>query len=246
MRDFHEPRSPELGPPRFEEWPKIARLNRDIIITEKLDGTNAAIGVYAEGKNVACPGGGCETVPTGRLLVYAQSRTRVLRPGETDNFGFRAWVEENAEMLKLLGPGLHFGEWWGQGIQRGYGLRHRTFSLFNTRRWVDKPEEADVIRKLKETGLNIDVVPVLYQGPRFIKGAHASVDAADHMIERLNERGSAAAPGHMNPEGIVVFHTAAQIAFKVTCEKDEQPKGQTETGRITYRGDRVSERIDNA
>ena len=36
-----------------------------------------------------------------------------------------------------LGVGQHFGEWWGFGIQRGYGLHERRFSLFNTGRWSD-------------------------------------------------------------------------------------------------------------
>jgi hypothetical protein len=29
----------------------------------------------------------------------------------------------------------------------------------------------------------------------------------------------------MRPEGIVVFHVAAGVGFKKTCERDEQPKG---------------------
>ena len=29
--------------PPFRDWPKIARLNRDVVITEKIDGTNGAI-----------------------------------------------------------------------------------------------------------------------------------------------------------------------------------------------------------
>ena len=27
----------------FKEFPKIARLNREVIVTEKIDGTNAAV-----------------------------------------------------------------------------------------------------------------------------------------------------------------------------------------------------------
>lgn len=230
---FHEAHSPQWAP-GFQSWPKIARLNRDICITEKLDGTNAAIGIYTEGKNIAAPGGGCETVPTGNLIVYAQSRTRIITP-EQDNMGFAAWVKENEEALKLLGPGLHFGEWWGQKIQRGYGMRHRTFSLFNTRRWCEKLEWAAVITDLKKKGINIDVVPVLYTGPRLMpqgigkegEAFYTPLDAARYAIQSLNLLGSAAVPGFMDPEGIVVFHTASQTAFKVTCEKDEQPKGQT-------------------
>ena len=47
---------------------------------------------------------------------------------------------------------------------------------------------------------------------------------ADHMLERLRASGSFAAPGFMNPEGVVVFHTASGTFFKKTLEKDEQPK----------------------
>ena len=30
----------------------------------------------------------------------------------------------------------------------------------------------------------------------------------------------------MNPEGVVVFHVAANLCFKKTLEKDEEPKGK--------------------
>lgn len=177
--------------PLFQGWPKIARLRRDIIITEKIDGTNAAVGILEDG------------------TVYAQSRTRILRPGESDNFGFRAWVEANREeLIELLGPGLHFGEWWGKGIQRGYGLSGRRFSLFNARRFQDLPGNR----------IGVGVVPTLYEGE-----FHST--AIDTVLDHLELLGSAAAPGFMRPEGIVVYHTAANVGFKVTLENDDIPKG---------------------
>jgi hypothetical protein len=122
----------------FKPWPKIARLNRDITITEKIDGTNAAVIVTEEGE------------------VAAQSRTRIITP-DADNFGFARWVAEHAETLvDLLGPGRHFGEWWGQGIQRRYGLTEKRFSLFNTARYG----EHDFA-----TFPQVGIVPVLYCGP---------------------------------------------------------------------------------
>ncbi len=36
-------------PPAFKPWPKIPRLRRDIVITEKIDGTNAIIHVAEDG-----------------------------------------------------------------------------------------------------------------------------------------------------------------------------------------------------
>src|SRR5688572_20465998 len=66
----------------FHEFPKIPRLNRDICITEKIDGTNAAIGITDYG------------------LVYAQSRNRILGTGKhDDNMGFGRWVQQNAALL---------------------------------------------------------------------------------------------------------------------------------------------------
>ena len=122
----------------FVPFPKIARLNRAVIVTEKLDGTNASIHVGEDGS------------------VRAASRTRWITP-EDDNFGFAAWVRDNEEHLRGLGPGSHFGEWWGAGIQRRYGLDRKRFSLFNVSRW-EVPKPTDV-----RAGC-CHVVPVLYQG----------------------------------------------------------------------------------
>lgn len=176
----------------FKPWPKIARLNRDIIITEKIDGTNSAVGILDDG------------------TVYAQSRKRIITPDD-DNFGFAGWVAENAETLTAdLGPGLHFGEWWGRGVQRGYQLAERRFSLFNTARYGS----------LSFTTPNLDVVPVLYEGP-------FSTDAVESALTALREFGSYAVTAFRNPEGIVVFHTAANQMFKVTLQGDEAPKSLT-------------------
>lgn len=173
--------------PEFVPFEKIARLRRDIVITEKIDGTNAAVGVTEDGE------------------VYAQSRTRIITP-QADNFGFAAWVAEHeAKFRELLGPGLHFGEWWGKGIQRGYGLDRRRFSLFNTARWYLQ--------------LEIGVVPVLYEGP-FTQGA------IDMALDELRYGGSVAAPGFKPAEGIVIFHKAAGRLFKVTLDNDAVPKSQ--------------------
>lgn len=193
--------------PDFEKFPKIPRLFRDIIITEKIDGTNAQIYIFED---------------DGPII--AGSRKRWLIPGQSDNFGFGAWVQEHADELRELGPGRHFGEWWGKGIQRGYGLDEKRFSLFNVSRWIPAV--------LREPAINIfcegkdiapaccRLVPVLYYGP-FSKAA------IDDCLLCLKENGSYAAPGYKNPEGIVVYHTAGNCCFKVTLENDDQPKGQS-------------------
>lgn len=42
----------------------------------------------------------------------------------------------------------------------------------------------------------------------------------------LAEEGSTAVPGFMKPEGIMIYHTAANQYFKKTIEKDQEGKGQ--------------------
>ena len=194
----------------FEAWPKIARLNRDCIITEKIDGTNAAVIVSPLTETQEWDGVGAPvTTDSGAFIVGAQSRTRLITPGD-DNFGFAHWVHDNAEALaSALGSGRHFGEWWGQGIQRKYGLDHKRFSLFNVNRYAD----ADL-----SSLPNVALVPTLYSGP-------FTTAVVDATVGWLRTQGSQAAPGFMKPEGVVVFHVAAQTVFKVTCEGDEAPKG---------------------
>ena len=184
--------------PEFTPFRKIARLNRDIVITEKIDGTNAAIII------------GDYLSPATSHAPVAQSRNRIITP-EQDNAGFARWVHENATDLETtLGPGVHFGEWWGSGIQRGYGLNHKRFSLFNVARWADALPWMPV-------GL-LSVVPILYEGP-------FNEEAIKDALWVLSRDGSAAAPGFDNPEGIVIYHTAARSMFKVTIKGDEKPKG---------------------
>jgi hypothetical protein len=115
-------------------------------------------------------------------------------------------VHANRDELLKLGPGHHYGEWWGAGIQRRYGLSEKRFSLFNTDRWSD------------ERPLCCDVVPVLYKGA-------FTTDQVDAILEHLDNTGSMAAPGFQEPEGIVVFHHATREMYKITLGGDGQHKG---------------------
>jgi len=196
-------------PIEFKEWPKTPRLLRNIVITEKIDGTNAAIGIVPVDNEIDDP---CiidhVRLHGQRYGVYAQSRTRLITPGkQTDNYGFAGWVQANSgELVELLGEGLHYGEWWGNGIQRKYGMAEKWFSLFNTARHSDL-----------ETDINLSVVPVLYQGPN-------DTAAIAGALELLRANGSVAAPGFMNPEGICIYHAASRQVSKVTLDKDDAGK----------------------
>lgn len=164
----------------FAKWPSIPRLDGEtMVVTEKIDGTNGAVVVCDDGR------------------VLAQSRNGFVTP-EKDNHGFAAWVYEYADVLRMeLGPGRHFGEWWGWKIQRGYDLTERRFSLFDTRRAMEA---------FDTPGLN--VVPVLYYGPACL--ADAQFRAAE-----LYRSGSVAAPGFAKPEGVVVRLERSGAKYKV-------------------------------
>jgi len=198
--------------PEFTKFPKIPRLSREMIITEKIDGTNAQILITENGQ------------------LLAGSRRRWITPAD-DHYGFAAWVEEHRDELMQLGPGRHFGEWWGQGIQRKYGLDHKRWSLFNITRWCLHGETPKVTPyldpKLPDHVQDVlpeccGLVPVLYRG-RF------DTEECQIQLDLLKLEGSVAAPGFMKPEGIVVFHTAANQCFKKTIEKDDEPKGRNRT-----------------
>jgi len=194
----------------FEPFPKMGRLTRECIITEKIDGTNAQIIITDDGR------------------IAAGSRTRLITLDD-DNYGFARWVEAHTSELLALGPGRHFGEWWGQKIQRAYGLTEKRFSLFNTSRWCafhaipkcvneNDPNPGKVLKYQTPVPVCCSVVPELYCGP-------FGERAIDNMLAMLQARGSVAAPGFMAPEGVVIFHSATGVMFKKTLEKDDQPKG---------------------
>ena len=195
----------------------MARLTREVIITEKIDGTNAQVVIAAIGDLTPKEGPCVVAVDAERgWCLLVGSRTRYITPSD-DNFGFAAWCRDHASDLFTLGHGRHYGEWWGSGIQRGYGLPkgEKRLSLFNTTRWALHGTELqpgqDVLPPC------VGLVPVLYRGL-----FHEA--KVDNYIEKLRHEGSVAAPGFMDPEGIVVFHTASNTMFKKTVKKDEQPK----------------------
>jgi hypothetical protein len=160
----------------FKGFPKIPRWeNETYIITEKIDGSNGCIVISENGD------------------IFAQSRTRLLSESSSgDNYGFCKWVNGNKNALLSLGVGYHFGEWWGKGINRNYGLKERRFSLFNI--WhPDIPE-------------CVSVVPVVEKD-------------YSRAMARLKKIGSIAAPGFMEPEGFVMLANQNRgVRYKVLLD----------------------------
>jgi hypothetical protein len=193
----------------FQGFPKMGRLFRPCIITEKIDGTNAQIFIDDEGE------------------MHVGSRNRWITPGD-DNHGFARWCAENKDELMKLGPGRHFGEWWGSGINRGYGLTkgEKRFSLFNALRWCMHDVEPEQIfggmnpnnvRMQDKAPACCHIVPVLFKGEFDTSRVQFECDA-------LHDFGSQAAPGFMKPEGVITFHIAGNVGFKTTLDNDGIPK----------------------
>lgn len=211
----------------FSAWPKIPRLRRDIVITEKIDGTNAAVRIFTAGPGYSedyvsgstvpdFPHVFCATVDDVDYYVVAQGRKRMLstETKATDNFGFARWVHGNAEtLIRGLGIGTHYGEWYGSKIQSGYGYvdGERKFMLFNASRWTPETITDDL------TAIGVESPTVLYQGV-------FDVSEINYWIEYMKLAGSVHVPGQ-KPEGIVIYHVASNNLFKVLCENDELPKG---------------------
>lgn len=220
----------------FQSFPKIPRKFGDVVVTEKLDGTNAQVifvessSLESEQDRVRATELSTEVLytddPGNVTFVMAGSRNRYVQPGK-DNFGFAAYVKQNAQALyDALGVGKHFGEWFGAGIQRRYGLDQKRFALFNTRRWQDHghPDDGhtnEVFFKRAPVDYmgvpGLTVVPVLHIGPL------NDVKDFTHTFGALRAHGSYAVPGYDNPEGIVVCLTATGHLFKITDAAEPKP-----------------------
>ena len=171
--------------PEFVSFPKIPRLFNQCIITEKIDGTNGLIHITETGD------------------FFVGSRNRWLTE-ENDNYGFCRWAMENKDELMKLGVGRHHGEWWGSGIQRGYGLPdgERRFSLFNVSVWNEQNKPACC-----------HVVPTLLID-KF------DTNAVDFIMSKMEHYGSVASKGFMNPEGVMIYHIASENYFKAPFDKN--------------------------
>lgn len=207
--------TPVTIPAHIEHIPfeSIPRLSKPIFCSEKLHGVNVGFHIDPETDQ-----------------VVAQSRKQLITLANDVN-GFARWVHENADALReQLGYGLHFGEWFGPGVQKKHftNMTEKRFSLFNTGRWTSEfneavlagadPDDVDQLSTVCTKSPLCHVVPLL---------AVASTPFDPKimgLIEKLKAHGSYAAPGWMRPEGVVLYFTAADQYFKWFCENDHVPK----------------------
>lgn len=229
----------------FIKWESTARLFRDVVITEKLDGTNACV-IFEriapeENDDISLIGKSPVRIFNDNgyaFAVYAQSRNRLITPSN-DNAGFAKWVEKNADRLfHVLGEGRHYGEWWGQGIGRKYDMTEKVFSVFNTAGWfkeeVNEYEEltSRAIRAghLATLGIHIDAVPVL--------GVHTfNEEVIRGQADLLRLNGSLATLKYTGgrfskPEGICIYHKGADRVFKYTFDSNDKHKWELEAPTV--------------
>ena len=217
----------------FEAWPKTPRLQKPAIYTEKIDGTNGAVvirevdhetpGFQEMHDGMTLQDGTVKLVDceSGEMFaVAAQSRKRLISP-QDDNFGFARWVHENAHALvEVLGEGRHFGEWWGSGIQRGYGLKNgeKYFSLFNVSRWNEKDEDTDQL--LPHGKAELAKVPQLRTVPLLATTETFDTEHVNWILSLLESEGSQAVDHLWDAEGVIVYHTASGQVYKAFCNDD--------------------------
>lgn len=175
--------------PDFESFPDIKKLGKAaLFITQKIHGTNAQIYIFQQ--------------EDGTLDLACGKRSSWCVPGK-DNFGFAEMVYANKqEFIEKLGPGRHYGEWAGPGINSGEGLKKKTFVLFDHWRYpVERPLPPHTV-----------VVPVLYEGP-------FDMSKVEESMNDLRVNGSKLVPGFMAPEGVVVRIKGER--YKVVFQDEE-------------------------
>lgn len=194
----------------FKGWGSTPRFHKGLTITEKIDGTNACIVIF-----------------NGE--VKAQSRKRMITP-EDDNYGFAKWVYENAGALTdTLGYGYHYGEWFGEGIQKNpLGITGKRFALFHATKYtIENGYDLEQVDGL-------ETVPLLFHG-------QADVWTIPHLLEKLKVFGSKVAGAKTEtvqvftgpdgsysvaakPEGVIVWHKETQQKYKILLEDDASHK----------------------
>lgn len=169
----------------FRKWSKTKRLtDTEMVITQKMDGTNAQI-LFSKDS----------TKQDIRCMVGSRNKWLV----DVDNFGFKAFVTEHYKALfNFLGPGRHYGEWCGPGIQTGEGLEERKLFLFGN--YSEIPDSCEHL---------LATVPELYRGA-------VSLEAVRHILEQLILDGSYV-NGFDKPEGIIV--NIAGVRYKVYLDQ---------------------------
>jgi hypothetical protein len=93
-------------------------------------------------------------------------------------------------------------------------MDHKVFSLFNSHRWGPHRGSWELRPD------RLEVVPTLYRG-------EFSTDTIEDKMDDLKVFGSKAAPGFMDPEGVIIWHPASGAKFKSTFDAFDREGGKT-------------------
>lgn len=206
MTELVQANSGGLDPEVFRSWGSTERFHKGLFITEKIDGTN-----------------GCIAIGYGK--VVAQSRKRSISVGN-DNYGFAAWVAENAGVLEdTLGIGYHYGEWYGEGIQKNpLGIKGRHFGLFNAWHW-GRTENRHALEMVP----GLTVVPTLFDGTQNDANIWTIPDVVTSLVHYGSKVEGANPAG--KAEGVIVWHRGTNTRYKILIENDSLHKWQIQTGK---------------
>lgn len=194
----------------FKSWGSTTRENKNKTITEKLDGTNACI-VAQDGK------------------VTAQSRKRIITPDD-DNYGFAKWVYDNAgALLDTLGYGYHYGEWYGEGIQKNpLGIEGKRFALFHATKYtegngfdLERVDELETVPLLHHGQCDVWTLPKIMEDLEIygtkVKGAKTEkiytgipgLEGTEYVYEKAAEA-----------EGIIIWNNETRTRTKMLLKDD--------------------------
>ncbi len=219
--------------PKLKRFGITPELFSEATLCERIDGHT--VGIHIEPLKTD-PASGEVGVRAGDVMfmgatqhaqfyrVWVQNRNRIITPDQRDVAGVAAWAQAHAAQLaETLGPGIHFGEWWGYKICRGYGLGpgDRRFSLFNTMRWsfIDGTQVPSLY-----------ISPVLWEGD-LGQGWGTIVEEMDKLLAG----GSVAAPGYRHPEGVILYHHGADTMMQHTFPNNSRKRHGTQTPHTRWR-----------
>lgn len=186
----------------FSPWPKTKHIDKcmSVIVTEKIDGTNACIVFEEDG------------------TMFVQSRNRIITPA-MDNAGFARWAERNKrDLFYIFGPGRHYGEWWGHKIGRTYDMSYNVFSVFNNGRFYKTEANSNdsMSTRAYEMGLGEEVsaVPLVYSGSY---GTQEMEDAINNLRTGASMAANEFGVEYTKPEGVCIyfreFDKVAKLVF---------------------------------
>ena len=188
----------------YSSFPSIERLeNIYCVISEKIDGTNGLIEI-------------------NETNVRFGSRNRYISFSD-DNAGFANFFKDYEARFKDAAKDITtdksyplriYGEWFGRGIQRGYGLKDKFFMPFSSF-YSEKLIEYQVP--------NVITPNIMYTG-KF------SMEVVDTCMQQLKLNGSGVVKDYKQPEGIVIFFPKYNFRLKETFDgakwKDALPKSE--------------------